>query len=89
MNSKRQKITILKAAANRIASRAGSLCCMSIREISPSKEIEEACIDIITSIFKKDSTRVGSLFWWDIHEIEPRIFALLLAAEMVRTDSLP
>lgn len=84
-----RSINLLRRAAGLIAAGHFSYCCSAILSAnncrSPDREYR-----LMRRLFKIGSPRATwSEFWWDHEEREPRIFALLLAAEVIRTNSQP
>lgn len=90
---KRHRIAdILEGAAARIESRDSRACCAPI-EFSVgglSRERREA-EQIFDSLYHYDSPiyHVFPYFWWPRRDRESRIIALLLAAEVLRTNCQP
>lgn len=95
---KQEYISLLELAAERILTGIRGFCCTAIN-LEPTPPQATGVMEALSAIYFQDSDAwnkndVASLqAWWGSDEgvdsNEVRILALLLAAEMVRTDSLP
>lgn len=91
--TKKQKehVSILHDAAELITLGRSSCCCGAIDMATNFFFREAPEENIMRRIYLSDAKKYRPLssYWWDLRDQESRILALLLAAEMIRTNSLP
>lgn len=89
--TKEQKkhIAVLKGATENILTQKNIFCCDAIQSATGIDTSPQ--VALFKSVYESDVTErfTYGMGWWEGGEIEARAFALLFAAEMVRTDSLP
>lgn len=97
---KKEYIRILQGAAELILAHGFTYCCIAIEKLQGWRENTPAYLAFESLYFKdcagvkgrdKMTGRRNYKAWWgmDCEDREARILALLLAAEVVRTNSLP
>jgi hypothetical protein len=75
---------VYRKAANLILRRFEYCCCHALEATTKAGEDRLAYNEYLRLLFKpEDWTR---LFWWDIGDLESRVFALLLCADILESE---
>jgi hypothetical protein len=89
----RENIRLLELAAEHLLCGRRNFACNAI-DLAANENLDSVAKSIFRSLYHRDAIKSDpdvewTSVWWPIGGQEVRIFTLLLAAEVVRTQSLP